>query len=316
MTDEDLYRKADEVRRGIYGTEIYIRGLIEISNYCKRNCLYCGINKHIKTERYRLDKETILQCCQKGYALGFRTFVLQSGEDALLTESWVCDVVSAIKQNHPDCAVSLSLGEKSKKTYQAYYNAGADRYLLRHETADPEHYAKLHPGQHAYKRKKCLWNLKEIGFEVGSGFLVGSPFQTPNQLEKDLLFLDELKPDMIGIGPFIPHAGTVFANHPPGDLTSCLRMIAILRLMFPHALIPATTALATLHKDGRMLGLKAGANVLMPNLSPAFAREKYNLYDNKQSIGLEGAEGLEALKKTVAEAGYEIVIGKGSVKRA
>jgi biotin synthase len=316
LTDDQLIQQADAVRRKAYGMEVYIRGLVEVSNYCQKNCLYCGINAgNRQAERYRLDKETIMNCCNNGYRLGFRTFVLQGGEDTSLTDAWLCDLISAIKANHPDCAVSLSLGEKPKQSYQAYFNAGADRYLLRHETADPVHYAKLHPGQSIKARKQCLFNLKEIGYEVGSGFLVGSPGQTDENLREDLRFLQELQPDMIGIGPFIPHKDTVFAEHPKGDINTCIRFIAILRLLFPHALIPATTALASLHPQGRIMGLQAGANVVMPNLSPDHARARYRLYDNKLNTGAESAEGLDKLKKEVAQAGYQVVTAIGSVKR-
>jgi biotin synthase len=247
--------------------------------------------------------------------MGFRTFVLQGGEDPALTDDWICGTVSSIKDKHPSCAVSLSLGEKSKESYQAYHDAGADRYLLRHETANPAHYTKLHPGQFPDTRKACLWDLKEIGYEVGSGFLIGSPGQTEKHLLEDLLFLQELQPDMIGIGPFIPHADTVYAHHPPGDWVTCLRYIAILRILFPHALIPATTALASIHPNGRERGLQAGANVVMPNISPVHTRPLYALYDNKLTNGAESMEGLEGLKKTAANAGFRITVDKGSVKR-
>jgi biotin synthase len=241
--------------------------------------------------------------------------VLQGGEDAALTDDWVCGVVAAIKKNHPGCAVSLSLGEKPKNSYQAFYDAGADRYLLRHETASHTHYESLHPGQFLQKRKECLWALKEIGYEVGSGFLIGSPGQEEGHLLEDLNFLWELQPDMIGIGPFLPHGDTVYANHPAGDWRTCLRYIAVLRLMFPHALIPATTALSSIHPQGRIQGLKAGANVVMPNLSPGETRALYALYDNKINTGAESAEGMNGLREMVEKAGYRIVTDRGDVKR-
>jgi len=313
---EQLSKNADEVRRIHYGTDVYIRGLIEISNYCKNDCLYCGIrcgNK--KADRYRLSKEDILSCCAMGYKLGFRTFVMQGGEDNHFTDALMCDIVSNIKEKYPDCAVTLSLGEKSYATYKAYFDAGADRYLLRHETANEEHYSRLHPENLSLKvRKQALFDLKDIGFQVGSGFMVGSPYQTDENLLEDLRFLQELQPDMVGIGPFLSHKDTPFASFSNGDLNKTLRMISILRLMFPKILLPSTTALGTLAEGGREMGIKAGANVVMPNLSPEDTRKLYNLYDNKLATGVESAEGLDKLKLQMKNIGYNVVCARGDSK--
>jgi len=314
--EQELFEKADSVRREHYGTDVYIRGLIEFTNYCKNNCYYCGIRKdNQNVERYRLGKEEILSCCKQGYELGFRTFVLQGGEDSFFSDELICEIITGIKTNHPDCAVTLSIGEKSFNTYKAWYNAGADRYLLRHETANAGHYSLLHPSKmDLNNRKNCLWDLKKIGYQVGSGFMVGSPYQTADLLIEDLRFLQELQPDMIGIGPYISHKQTPFCDFPNGDLHTCLRLIAILRLMFPHALIPATTALGTIDKSGRELGLKAGANVVMPNLSPLNVRKKYELYDNKICTNEEAAECRNCLENRVISAGYKIVTSIGHAK--
>lgn len=315
--DKILFSKADSVRREIYGDEVYIRGLIEFTNYCKNNCYYCGIRRDNKAaERYRLDKKDILSCCKEGYALGFRTFVLQGGEDPYYSDKLICEIVSEIREEFPDCAITLSIGEKSKESYLDYYNAGANRYLLRHETADEEHYKKLHPKSMSLKnRKRCLFDLKEIGYQVGSGFMVGSPYQKTQNLIEDLRFLRELKPDMIGIGPYINHAQTPFAEFINGSLELTLRMISILRLLFPYALIPATTALGTIHPQGRELGLKAGANVVMPNLSPVKVRRLYELYENKICTGEEAAQCRGCLERRVKSAGYKIVTAVGNVKK-
>ncbi len=310
-----LFARADEVRRQYYGTDVYIRGLIEFTSFCRNDCYYCGIRRsNRKARRYRLTKEEILRCCREGYALGFRTFVLQGGEDGCDTDDRMCGIVRAIRETFPDCAITLSLGERSYESYRRLFEAGADRYLLRHETANEAHYRRLHPAElSAGRRKQCLWDLKEIGYQVGAGFMVGSPFQTTENLIEDLRFLQELKPAMIGIGPFIPHKDTPFADFAGGSLKQTLRMVAILRLMFPYALIPATTALGTIHPRGRELGLQAGANVVMPNLSPANVRGKYELYNNKIYTGEESAQGLERLKKKAAAAGYRIVTARGDV---
>lgn len=314
--DTTLYKAADAVRRKHYDDKVYIRGLIEISNYCKNNCLYCGIRaSNSNVQRYRLTKDEILSCCREGHDLGFRTFVMQGGEDNTFTDKFMCDVISNIKSLYPDCAVTLSLGERSRASYKAMYDAGADRYLLRHETACDTHYRMLHPQNMSLSvRKECLFNLKEIGYQVGSGFMVGSPYQTAQNLADDLLFLKELHPHMIGIGPFISHRDTPFKDKPNGTLYLTLKMISILRLMFPKALIPSTTALSSISAKGRELGIKAGANVVMPNLSPSAVREKYNLYDNKAHSGSEAAESLALLKELVKNAGYTVVSDRGDAK--
>ena len=305
-------------RREFYGNDVFIRGLIEFSNYCKNNCYYCGIRAgNNQVERYHLTKDQILQCCDTGYTLGFRTFVLQGGEDLSYSDDAICDIVHTIKQNYPDCAVTLSIGEKSKETYQAYFDAGASRYLLRHETATPCHYAHLHPACMSLEnRKQCLWNLKSIGFQVGAGFMVGSPGQTLDCLIADLRFLQELSPDMIGIGPFLPHAQTPFANEPKGSLQRTLNLLSILRLMFPYVLLPSTTALGTINPIGRELGLEAGANVVMPNLSPVDVRKLYTLYDNKICMGDEAAQCIRCLRMRVRSVGFQIVEDIGNVRRS
>lgn len=308
-----LFDKADEVRRRYYGTDIYIRGLIEISSFCKNDCFYCGIRRsNGNAERYRLSEEDILACCGQGYGLGFRTFVLQGGEDSFHTTEWVAELVSSIKEKYPNCAVTLSLGERPRKDYELWYQAGADRYLLRHETASRSHYEKLHPpGQTFAHRMECLWNLKLIGYQTGAGFMVGSPFQKTEDLIADMRFLQKLQPHMVGIGPFIPHHDTPFADARQGSLERTLTMVALTRLILPKALLPATTALGTIHPKGRELGLQAGANVIMPNLSPVAVRSRYSLYDNKLCTGEEAAEGMESLRRKTMEAGYRIVVDRG-----
>ncbi len=314
---EALATEADAVRRQVYGDTVFVRGLIEFTNYCRNNCYYCGIRKgNAQAERYRLTKEEILACADEGYTLGYRTFVLQGGEDPHYSDLELCHIVEAIKTLHPDCAVTLSVGERKRKSYQMYFAAGADRYLLREETADVCHYRQLHPEpMDGEARKRCLWDLKEIGYQVGAGFMVGSPFQTTEHLIEDLMFLKELQPDMIGIGPFLTHAQTPFASYENGSAAKTLRLVSILRLMFPYVLLPATTALGTLDPLGREKGLKAGANVLMPNLSPVTVRKKYELYDNKICTGDESAQCRNCLEKRVENAGYRIVTDRGDVRR-
>lgn len=312
--DEDyLFQKADARRQSIYGKEVYLRGLIEFTNYCKNNCYYCGIRcGNTKLERYRLTKDDILACCQEGYRLGYRTFVLQGGEDPFFTDEMICDIVSAIHGSYPDCAITLSIGEKEKSSYQAYFEAGARRYLLRHETANEAHYRKLHPDvMSPTHRQQCLFDLKAIGYQVGTGLMVGSPFQTTENIVEDIRFMQKLDPDMIGIGPFLTHLDTPFSKYENGSLKLTLRLIAIFRLMFPYALIPSTTALGTIHPAGREMGLKAGANVVMPNLSPTDFRKLYSLYDNKICTGDEAAECRGCLERRVKGAGYEIVNAVG-----
>lgn len=315
--DEELiYSYAREVREKYYGKEVYLRGLIEFSNYCKNDCKYCGIRRsNENASRYRLSTEEILECCDKGYALGFRTFVLQSGEDLFYTNEKICDIVSRIKANHPDCAVTLSIGEKTREEYQAYFDAGADRYLLREETSNPIHYGKLHPPELSIKnRKQCLYDLKDIGYQVGCGIMVGTPYQTPENIVEDLRFMQDLKPHMIGIGPFIHHKDTPFRDMPDGTLKDTLHLLAILRLMFPHILLPATTALGTIHPLGRELGIKAGANVVMPNLSPRGVRGKYLLYDGKICTGDEAAECRSCMERRIASTGYQVVVSRGDYR--
>lgn len=300
-------------RKAVYSTDVYIRGLIEISNYCKNDCLYCGIRRsNSNCSRYRLTENQILFCCDAGYTLGFRTFVLQGGEDVCFNDDRVCDIICAVKEKYPDCAVTLSLGERSKESYKALYDAGADRYLLRHETADAFHYSRLHPEQMSFdNRMKCLYNLKEIGYQVGCGFMVGSPFQTNEMLAKDLKFIESFKPDMCGIGPFIPHSDTPFYSFTAGSLEKTLFLLSLIRLICPEILLPATTALGTISPNGREQGILAGANVIMPNLSPIDAREKYLLYDNKLSVGAEAAENIKLLKQQISAVGYSIVTDRG-----
>ena len=315
--DEALRLNADAVRRENYGDAVFIRGLIEFTNYCKNNCYYCGIRAgNTDAVRYRLSKEEILLCCREGYGLGYRTFVLQGGEDPYYTDELICDIVSAIKAAHPDCAVTLSIGEKPKESYRRWFEAGADRYLLRHETANAEHYNRLHPASMSSEnRKRCLFDLMEIGYQVGSGFMVGSPYQTTDDLIADLRFLQELQPDMIGIGPYITHKSTPFRDMESGGLELTLRMLSILRLMFPYALLPSTTALGTISPNGRELGLMHGANVVMPNLSPVRVRKLYELYENKICTGEESAQCRGCLEARVMSAGYRIVTDRGDVRR-
>ncbi len=311
-----LFQKAREVQEANYSNHIYIRGLIEYTNYCKNDCYYCGIRaSNRKAHRYRLDKETILECCKNGYDLGFRTFVLQGGEDPYFTDERMVDIIASIKNNHPDCAITLSIGEKSKEAYEAFYNAGADRYLLRHETFEDSHYSQLHPSMlTASNRQDCLWNLKEIGYQVGTGFMVGSPFQETRHIVADLQFIKRLNPQMIGIGPFISHKDTPFAEESSGTLELTLFLIGILRLMIPGVLLPATTALGTIDPNGRELGILAGANVVMPNLSPADVRKDYLLYDNKLCTGDESAELLNQLKIRMDRIQYDVVTDRGDSK--
>ena len=315
--DEGLFSEADKVRRRVYGDEVYLRGLIEFTNYCKNNCYYCGIRRdNRKAVRYRLSKDEILYCCEEGHALGYRTFVLQGGEDPHYTDDKICELVSAIRERFRDCAITLSIGEKSRESYQCYFDAGANRYLLRHETADAAHYAKLHPeSMRSDNRKRCLYDLKDIGYQVGTGIMVGSPFQTVQNIISDIRFMQELQPDMIGIGPYITHQDTPFRKEKSGSLEMTLRLIAVLRLLFPYALIPATTALGTIDAQGREKGLKAGANVVMPNLSPVSAHNKYELYENKICTGEESAQCRGCLERRVSSVGYRIVTSRGDVRR-
>lgn len=305
---------AREVRKKFYGDSIYVRGLIEVTNHCKNDCLYCGIRKsNLSTERYRLSPEQILECCDYGYKLGFRTFVLQGGEDAYFSDAVLVPLIKEVKRRHPDCAVTLSLGERSHDSYLALFEAGADRYLLRHETATAAHYAQLHPQQmsHAH-RLECLRDLKRIGYQTGTGFMVGAPFQTAETIAADMRFIAELQPAMVGIGPFIPHHETPFANQPAGSIELTLFLLSLLRLMLPTALLPATTALGTLASDGRTNGILAGANVVMPNLSPSDVRAKYMIYENKDTSS-ETVDALDQLKRDMRKIGCEVVVDRGDV---
>lgn len=315
--NQDLIKAADAVRREYYGDKVFLRGLIEFTNYCKNDCYYCGIRLSNKNAtRYRLGKEDILNACEQGYELGYRTFVLQGGEDLTFTDKKMCDIVSSIRSKYEDCAITLSIGEKTKDSYKAYFDAGANRYLLRHETADESHYKKLHPDSlRLDNRKRCLYNLKEIGYQVGSGFMVGSPYQTTNSLVADIRFLQDLEPDMIGIGPFISHKDTPFRDCENGSVHRTLRMISILRLLFPYVLLPSTTALGTISPTGRELGLQAGANVVMPNLTPVKYRTQYELYDGKICTGEEAAECRGCLEKRIENAGYRVVTDRGDVAK-
>ena len=304
---------ARETAQKYFGNKIYIRGLIEFTNICRQNCLYCGLRaENGNASRYRLTKEDIIECCRMGYPLGFRTFVLQGGEDPHFDDDLVCDILKSIKKEFPDCAVTLSIGEKSRDTYQKYFDAGADRYLLRHETANAEHYSQLHPKNLSLaSRKECLFTLKDIGFQTGCGFMVGSPYQTADTLAEDLLFIHQLQPQMVGIGPFVPHKDTPFGNQPQGSLELTLFLLALVRIMQKNVLLPSTTALGTIHPQGREMGILSGANVVMPNLSPLSVRKKYMLYNGKISTDEEAAEGIEALMKRMKKIGYEITVSRG-----
>ncbi len=313
---ELLRRAAARVAEENFGRGIFIRGLIEISSYCRNNCNYCGLRcSNRAAERYRLSKEAILECCSVGDTLGFNTFVLQGGEDVKQDDAWIVDVVCSIKERYPDKAVTLSVGERSPEAYRAMRRAGADRYLLRHETRNDEHYALLHPPKmSARSRRECLAVLKELGFQTGSGMMIGSPHQTIEHIIDDFLFLDELQPQMIGVGPFIPAKNTPFEHFPAGEVDFTILIVSLLRLRFPKALIPATTALATIDERGRERAILAGANVVMPNLSPRDVRSKYSIYDGKKSSGSESAQELDTLGRRLAAIGYHIDFSRGDYK--
>lgn len=312
-----LAEYAVKARRAVYGDSVFLRGLIEISNVCKNDCLYCGIRKsNRRCDRYRLSQEDILACCDEGYALGFRTFVLQGGEDGWYTDERLCGLIAQIKRRWPDCAVTLSLGERSRESYQSLFDAGADRYLLRHETADAEHYRRLHPADMSFaNRMRCLQDLKEIGYQVGCGFMVGSPSQTDAHLAQDLKFIETFQPDMCGIGPFIPQSDTPFGAEKAGDVALTCYLLSVIRLIKPNVLLPSTTALGTLDPTGREQGILAGANVVMPNLSPAAVRKKYQLYDNKVSDGAESAQSRDTLARRMASIGYTVVTDRGDIRK-
>lgn len=312
-----LAEKAAAVRKSIYGNDVYVRGLIEVSNICKNDCLYCGIRRSNRNcDRYRLSKEQITECTAEGYRLGFRTFVLQGGEDSYYTDDVLCDIVTDIKSQYPDCAVTLSMGERSRESYARLRRAGADRYLLRHETADKVHYESLHPAEMSFdNRMRCLHDLRELGYQVGCGFMVGSPNQTAETLVEDLKFIEEFKPDMCGIGPFVPHKDTPFRDHPAGTVGLTCYLLSIIRLIHPPVLLPATTALGTIHPEGREMGIQSGANVVMPNLSPVSVRKKYELYDNKICTGEESAQCKDCLSARMESVGYRIVTDRGDIKK-
>jgi len=307
--------KAVALRKSVYGNSVFIRGLIEVGNVCRNDCYYCGIRKSNKNcERYRLTEDQILECCREGYPLGFRTFVMQGGEDGSFAADKVCNIVKKIKSEFPDCAVTLSLGEYSKEDYAAMFSAGADRYLLRHETANKEHYEKLHPENMSFdNRMRCLYDLKQIGFQVGCGFMVGSPWQTSQTLAEDLKFIETFSPEMCGIGPYLPHKDTPFFDKPAGSVDMTVYLLSLIRIIKPTVLLPSTTALASIEKDGRERGILAGANVVMPNLSPFSERKKYALYDGKAFSGSESAQSLIELKERMAKIGYEVVVARGDV---
>lgn len=310
---ETVKNEAVKIRKLHYGNKVYVRGLIEFTNYCKNNCYYCGIRgANKKTNRYRLTREDILACCSSGYRAGFRTFVLQGGEDPYFTDERMEEIIRAIKERYPDCALTLSIGERSYESYKRLKEAGANRYLLRHETADKEHYRALHPeAMSLANRMRCLYDLKKLGYQTGAGFMVGSPYQTLDSLAEDLVFLKKLEPEMVGIGPFIPHHDTKFASCEKGSIPMTLFLLSIVRIILPKVLLPATTALGTADLTGREKGIMAGANVVMPNLSPMNLRKSYDLYDNKISSGEEGAECIEALRKNMASIGYQVVTDRG-----
>ena len=310
-----LKEEACRVRDEVYGRRVFMRGLIEVSSHCRNNCFYCGLRRDVQCRRYRLTKEQILDCCRIGHQLGFRTFVLQGGEDAWFTDERVCDIVSAIRSLFPDCAVTLSLGERSRESYAALRDAGADRYLLRHETADAAHYARLHPSEMSFdNRMRCLQHLRQLGFQVGAGFMVGSPYQTLDTILEDLQFIDRFRPEMVGIGPFIPASGTPFENHPAGSVELTVRLLAVIRIIHPHVLLPATSALGTLHPQGRERAIAAGANVVMPNLSPLDTRALYSIYNNKLATGSEAAESAADIRARMKAIGMDVPTDRGDYR--
>ncbi|MBE5760539.1 MAG: [FeFe] hydrogenase H-cluster radical SAM maturase HydE [Clostridiales bacterium] len=306
-----------EISQRIFGRKIYFRGIVEFSNICKNDCYYCGIRKsNACAQRYRLEKQDILACCREGYENGFRTFVLQGGEDGYFSDDRMCDIVSSIKEEYPDCAITLSLGERSYDSYKKLFDAGANRYLLRHETANEEHYSLIHPKELSLKNRiRCLYDLKDIGYQVGCGCMVGTPFQTASHLADDMVFMQKFDPAMVGIGPFIPHKDTPFGDAPSGSVNTTLLMMALCRIMLPNVMMPATTALGTADQDGRKLGVLFGCNVVMPNLSPMSVRKKYMLYNDKAGTEISAKEGIALLRSQMEEIGYEVIIGRGDYKK-
>ena len=310
---EELARRAVAERKRVWGTKVFARGLIEVSSYCVNDCCYCGIRRsNRQVARYRLSPERILACAEEGYGLGFRTFVLQGGEDPWFSDERLCDIVARVRSAHPDCAVTLSMGERSRASYQALHDAGAERYLLRHETANPLHYRRLHPPEMSFERRmRCLEDIRDIGYAVGIGFMVGSPYQQPRDLAMDLKLVEEFGPQMCGIGPFVAHHATPFASQESGSLELTCYLLSIIRLIGPGILLPATTALGSIHPQGREKGIMSGANVVMPNLSPADVRKDYELYDGKICTGEEAAECRGCLAARMRSIGYEIVVDRG-----
>lgn len=310
---EELARRAVAERKRVWGTKVFARGLIEVSSYCVNDCYYCGIRRsNRQVARYRLSPERILACAEEGYGLGFRTFVLQGGEDPWFSDERLCDIVARVRSAHPDCAVTLSMGERSRASYQALHDAGAERYLLRHETANSLHYRRLHPPEMSFERRmRCLEDLRDIGYAVGIGFMVGSPYQQPRDLAMDLKLVEEFGPQMCGIGPFVAHHATPFASQESGSLELTCYLLSIIRLIGPGILLPATTALGSIHPQGREKGIMSGANVVMPNLSPADVRKDYELYDGKICTGEEAAECRGCLAARMRSIGYEIVVDRG-----
>lgn len=318
-TDDDreyIRSVAQEISKSKFGNKVYIRGIVEFSNICKNDCYYCGIRKSNNNfERYRLTKEQILDCCEAGYEYNYRTFVLQSGEDLYFNDEVMCDIVSSIRKRFPDCAITLSLGERSKVSYQRLYDAGANRYLLRHETASKELYEKLHPSYMSFENRiKCLYNLKEIGYQVGAGMMIGAPYQTMRNLAEDFVFLCEFKPHMAGMGPFIPHKDTEFRDKKAGTLGLTLLCLSLTRIMLPNVLLPATTALGSINPIGREKGVLAGANVIMPNLSPTEVRKNYLLYDNKICVNDESSQCKNCINARMVKIGYEVEVARGDYK--
>lgn len=308
---------AREISIKYFGKRIFFRGIVEFSNICKNDCLYCGIRKsNCNVERYRLTLEDIMACCEAGYDNGFRTFVLQGGEDGYFNDERMCEIVQTIRQTYPDCAITLSLGERSRESYEKLFAAGANRYLLRHETADEAHYGMLHPSEMDWNNRiRCLRDLKEIGFQTGCGIMVGTPGQTPATLAKDMLFMEEFQPEMIGVGPFLPHKDTPFKNQEKGSIPLTLFILALCRIMLPTVLLPSTTALGSVNQDGRKQGVLHGCNVIMPNLSPEDVRKNYMLYDNKAGTNLTAKEGIRIVRQEMEEIGYEMVVDRGDFKK-
>lgn len=308
--------KAQDIAISKFGKKIFFRGIIEFSNICKNDCYYCGIRRSNSCiSRYRLSKEDILECAREGYTHGFRTFVLQGGEDGHFSDDVLCEIIVSLKNKYPDCAVTLSVGERSRESYQKLYNAGADRYLIRHEAANSELYSKIHPSfQKHQERMRCLRDLREIGYQTGCGFMVGVPFQKISDIADDMVFIQDFKPQMVGLGPFLPHKDTPFGIYEAGSVDLTLFLISLTRIMLPNVLLPSTTALGTAKGDGRQLGVLAGCNVVMPNLSPENVRKKYMLYDNKIGTECDAESGVRLLREQMNEIGYEVICSRGDYK--